>query len=56
MKSKFSRSPAERSLKQGRMIDLGAKTEAVEDSEAEAEVEEGNLSTKLSLNAIDVIN
>jgi hypothetical protein len=50
----------ERNLKQGRKIDLGAETKAVEDSEAEAEakaeVGEGNLSTKLSLSIIDVIN
>jgi hypothetical protein len=34
------------------MIDLGAETEVVEDSE----VKEDNLSIKLSLSAIDVIN
>jgi hypothetical protein len=34
MKSKFSRSPAERSLKQGRMIDLEAEIEVVKASEA----------------------
>jgi hypothetical protein len=55
-KSKFSKSLVERNLRQGRMIDLGAETEVVEDSEAEAEVKEDNLSIKLSLSAIDVIN
>ena len=51
-KSKFSKSLVERNLRQGRMIDLGAETEVVEDSE----VKEDNLSIKLSLSAIDVIN
>ena len=38
------------------MIHLGAEIEVVEDSKVEAEAGEDNLSTKLTLSAIDIIN